>query len=186
MAGIGVPVGRHVRWQRHELRALQRGRRSASSCACSTRIGSRRGSSCRTSTRYVWHCYLPQVQPGQRYGYRVHGTYDPARGSAGEPDQAAARSVREGDLSARSTGIRRCSRTSSAIRRSFNDDDSAAAHDARRRHQPVLRLGRRPSSAHPVRRVGDLRGAREGSHAAASRTSREHRVARMPASRIRR
>jgi glycogen operon protein len=29
---------------------------------------------------YVWHCYLPSVQPGQRYGYRVHGPYDPARG----------------------------------------------------------------------------------------------------------
>ena len=29
---------------------------------------------------YVWHCYLPQVQPGQRYGYRIHGTYDPKEG----------------------------------------------------------------------------------------------------------
>ncbi|MEO7126208.1 MAG: glycogen debranching protein GlgX [Nakamurella sp.] len=29
---------------------------------------------------YVWHCYLPTVLPGQRYGYRVHGPYDPARG----------------------------------------------------------------------------------------------------------
>jgi glycogen operon protein len=29
---------------------------------------------------YVWHCYLPQVQPGQRYGYRVHGPYDPKNG----------------------------------------------------------------------------------------------------------
>jgi glycogen operon protein len=29
---------------------------------------------------FVWHCYLPSVQPGQRYGYRVHGTYDPAKG----------------------------------------------------------------------------------------------------------
>jgi isoamylase len=28
----------------------------------------------------VWHCYLPSVQPGQRYGYRVHGPWDPARG----------------------------------------------------------------------------------------------------------
>src|SRR5690606_40681406 len=27
---------------------------------------------------HVWHGYLPQVQPGQRYGYRVHGPYDPA------------------------------------------------------------------------------------------------------------
>jgi glycogen operon protein len=29
---------------------------------------------------FVWHCYLPQVQPGQRYGYRVHGPWDPANG----------------------------------------------------------------------------------------------------------
>jgi len=29
---------------------------------------------------FVWHCYLPSVQPGQRYGYRVHGEYDPERG----------------------------------------------------------------------------------------------------------
>jgi isoamylase len=31
-------------------------------------------------TAYNWHCYLPGVGPGQRYGYRVHGPYDPARG----------------------------------------------------------------------------------------------------------
>jgi isoamylase len=29
---------------------------------------------------YIWHGYLPGVEPGQRYGYRVHGPYDPARG----------------------------------------------------------------------------------------------------------
>jgi glycogen operon protein len=29
---------------------------------------------------YVWHCYLPTVQPGQRYGYRVHGPWDPSQG----------------------------------------------------------------------------------------------------------
>ncbi|HEY0718189.1 MAG TPA: glycogen debranching protein GlgX, partial [Streptosporangiaceae bacterium] len=29
---------------------------------------------------FVWHTYLPGVGPGQRYGYRVHGPYDPARG----------------------------------------------------------------------------------------------------------
>lgn len=30
---------------------------------------------------YVWHCYLPQVQPGQKYGYRVHGPYAPDNGN---------------------------------------------------------------------------------------------------------
>ena len=29
---------------------------------------------------FVWHCYLPGVGPGQRYGYRVHGPHDPGRG----------------------------------------------------------------------------------------------------------
>ncbi|WP_155355511.1 glycogen debranching protein GlgX [Acrocarpospora macrocephala] len=29
---------------------------------------------------FVWHCYLPGVQPGQRYGYRVHGPYAPEEG----------------------------------------------------------------------------------------------------------
>ena len=28
----------------------------------------------------VWHGYLPRIGPGQRYGYRVHGPYDPAAG----------------------------------------------------------------------------------------------------------
>jgi len=29
---------------------------------------------------HVWHGYLLAVQPGQRYGYRVHGPWDPAKG----------------------------------------------------------------------------------------------------------
>ena len=31
-------------------------------------------------TDMVWHGYLPDVQPGQLYGYRVHGPYAPHRG----------------------------------------------------------------------------------------------------------
>ncbi|MER7008539.1 glycogen debranching protein GlgX [Dactylosporangium sp. NPDC000555] len=29
---------------------------------------------------FVWHAYLPGAEPGQRYGFRVHGPYEPARG----------------------------------------------------------------------------------------------------------
>ncbi len=36
---------------------------------------------------YVWHCYLPQVQPGQRYGYRVHGPWDPKKGQRCNPNK---------------------------------------------------------------------------------------------------
>ena len=31
-------------------------------------------------TSFNWHCYLPGVHAGQRYGYRVHGPYDPQTG----------------------------------------------------------------------------------------------------------
>ena len=34
---------------------------------------------------HVWHGYLPTVGPGQRYGYRVHGPYDPANGARCNP-----------------------------------------------------------------------------------------------------
>ena len=36
---------------------------------------------------FVWHCYLPQVQPGQRYGYRVHGAHDPGQGLRANPSK---------------------------------------------------------------------------------------------------
>src|SRR5713226_8647564 len=29
---------------------------------------------------FSWHAYLPNVGPGQRYGYRVHGPYEPDEG----------------------------------------------------------------------------------------------------------
>ncbi len=34
---------------------------------------------------YCWHAYLSRVAPGQRYGYRVHGPYDPANGQRCNP-----------------------------------------------------------------------------------------------------
>lgn len=36
---------------------------------------------------YVWHNYLPGIQPGQRYGYRVYGPYDPNRGLRCNPNK---------------------------------------------------------------------------------------------------
>jgi len=34
----------------------------------------------RERTNMVWHAYLPDVRPGQLYGYRVHGPWDPEAG----------------------------------------------------------------------------------------------------------
>ena len=36
-------------------------------------------------TAFNWHCYVPGVGPGQRYGYRVHGPYDPVAGRRFNP-----------------------------------------------------------------------------------------------------
>ena len=38
-------------------------------------------------TDKVWHAYLPDVLPGQLYGYRVHGNYEPERGPPIQPQQ---------------------------------------------------------------------------------------------------
>ncbi len=39
----------------------------------------------RERTDQVWHCYLPDVRPGQFYSYRVHGPYDPNSGNRFNP-----------------------------------------------------------------------------------------------------
>jgi isoamylase len=36
---------------------------------------------------YVWHAYLPGVGPGQRYGFRVHGPFEPAAGHRCDPSK---------------------------------------------------------------------------------------------------
>ncbi len=35
----------------------------------------------------IWHGYVPDLQPGQVYGYRVHGPYDPERGHRFNPNK---------------------------------------------------------------------------------------------------
>ena len=36
---------------------------------------------------YVWHAYVPTIGPGQRYGFRVHGPFDPERGLRCDPSK---------------------------------------------------------------------------------------------------
>ena len=37
------------------------------------------------TTGYIWHGYLPNVGPGQRYGYRIHGPWNPSAGQRCNP-----------------------------------------------------------------------------------------------------
>ena len=66
---------------RHKLRRVLVHCRIAWSCACSTSAGQQVAAhDLPECTDGVWHGYLPGCRPGQHYGYRVHGPYDPAKG----------------------------------------------------------------------------------------------------------
>jgi isoamylase len=41
----------------------------------------------RERTDLIWHAYLPDVRPGQLYGYRVHGPYEPEKGHRFNPNK---------------------------------------------------------------------------------------------------
>ncbi|WP_431523844.1 glycogen debranching protein GlgX [Mycobacterium europaeum] len=36
---------------------------------------------------FVWHAYLPNITPGQRYGFRVYGPFDPTAGHRCDPSK---------------------------------------------------------------------------------------------------
>ncbi|WP_207428063.1 glycogen debranching protein GlgX [Pedobacter sp. SYSU D00535] len=38
-------------------------------------------------THHVWHAYIPDLKPGQLYGYRVHGPYEPENGHRFNPNK---------------------------------------------------------------------------------------------------
>ena len=124
----------------------------ASSCACSTPTAARRRVALPERTDNVWHAYLPDVGPGQLYGYRVHG---PVRaGSTGHRfnphklllDPYAKALAGDAALERRAVRlpvgtptadlpVRRARQRAAACRKCVGD-------------RPGLRLGRRPPAAH--------------------------------------
>ena len=107
----------------------------------------RRGSTCPRSTATAGTATSPASRPGQRYGYRVHGPWDPENGPAVQPGQAAARPVRQGHRGDVDWD-RPSSPTTSHDPTRPNDDRQRAVRAALGRRQPLLRLGRRPPAAH--------------------------------------
>ena len=110
---------------------------------------------------FVHHAYLPGVQPGQRYGYRVHGPYEPEHGHRCNPAKLlldpyakAVDGQMDGDESLFSYKF---NKTQDVQRPGQPRPQHAVG-----RHQPVLRLGQRPLAGPRVPRDGHLRGARQG------------------------
>ena len=153
-----------------------RNTRRASSCACSIRLTPTTESLTIPLTEHtdmVWHGYLPDVRPGQLYGYRVHGPYDPTRATASIRTRSSSiRTPRS--VGRRSAGTSRCSGSPSATGRRpvVRRARQRRLRAARRRRRHRVHLGRRPAAAHAVARDAHLRAARQGLHAAASRRPR--------------
>jgi hypothetical protein len=77
-------------------------------------------------TDLVWHCYLPDMRPGQRYGYRVHGPYDPQHGHRFNPASCSSTRTPSGSTGP-STGTTRCSATGSGRRARTSSRTSGTA-----------------------------------------------------------
>ena len=127
MAGKAYPLG--LRRLRHQLRGVLGVAERVELCLFDTER--RRNRVAPEVDGFVWHCYLPNIEPGQCYGYRVHGPDDPARGQRCNPNKLLLDPTPR-PSTATSTGTSRCSATTGEPD-GRNDDDSAPDAEVRRR-----------------------------------------------------
>ena len=109
---------------------------------------------------FVWHGYLPTVEPGQRYGYRMHGPYD--RQQRCNPNKLLIDPYAKA-LDGPCSGTRRCSATRSGRPDSCNEKDSAPFVPKSVVVNPFFDWEATATRA-SLPRDGDLRGARQGPH----------------------
>ncbi len=108
---------------------------------------------------FVWHGYLPNVGPGQRYGFRVAGAYEPSQGLRCNPQKLLldpyAKAI-EGDV--------RWGPSVFSYR--FNDPSKRNNADSAKQMpksvviNPYFDWDNDRAPAPSLQRVGDLRGAR--------------------------
>ena len=174
----GFRPARRIRWVRHGTGAARISRcfppmPRRSSCACSTASGRREIEriALPERTEDVWHGYLNDVAPGQLYGYRVHGPYEPERGFRFNPHkllidpyakQLAGRLV----WSDAHFGYRA---GSAAGRSVFRSTGQRARNAEGRRHRRSFHLGGGAQAIGSLGRHHHLRSARQGTDAAARR-----------------
>ena len=82
LARRALPARPHLGRRGHQLLDLLRARRARRAVPVRRRRRRDARRADRAHRRFNWHCYLPGVHAGQRYGYRVHGPYDPQTGTA--------------------------------------------------------------------------------------------------------
>ena len=123
---------------------------------------------------FLWHAYLTGVGPGQRYGFRVHGPFDPANGHRFNPHKLLIDPYAiaiEGDVisSVKIFGYRWDSEEEDL---SYSELDSAQQVPKCIVVNPKFNWGRRPSAQHPLAQNYHLRDACKRVYPAASRHPR--------------
>ena len=120
-------------------------------------------------TAFNWHGYLPGIGPGQRYGYRVHGSWAPEQGHRFNPDKLLidpyAKSI-EGAVSWGNGNVLPYVPGGEDADLERDDEDDAAAIPKSVVIDDVVRLAGRPPAGAAVARDRHLRAAREGLHQA--------------------
>ena len=94
-------------------------------------------------TYHYWHVFVPGVKPGQLYGYRVHGPFDPASGMRFDPSKVLLDPYGRGVVVPKNY-----SREARAMGRQCRDRDEERGGGSAR-----LRLGRRPPLRRPASRT---------------------------------
>ena len=109
----------------------------------------------------VWHAFIPRIQPGQRYGYRVYGPYEPDKGHRCNPSKFLLDPYAKA-ISGQIDGYQSLFSYRFDDPELLNDLDSRG-HDAVSGDHAVLRLGAMVGLRCTSITRHHLRGAREGS-----------------------
>ncbi len=87
LARKGLPARGDLRRFRHQLRAVQRGRRAGRAAACSTRTAPRPGVALPEVDAFVWHGFLPNDRTRPALRLPRARPYDPAAGHRCNPNK---------------------------------------------------------------------------------------------------
>ena len=128
--GESVSARRDLRRLRHQLRALLGGRDQVELCLFDDDGNETAHRAARADRVLSGTATCPASGPGQRYGFRVHGPWEPDDGHALQSAQAAARSVRARRSTGGCSGTRRCSATTSTSPSALQRRDTRAVRAA--------------------------------------------------------
>ena len=136
-------------------------------------------------TDLVWHVYLPDVVPGQVYGYRVRRALQAGQGTSLQSQQGLARSLCQGDRPRDAMVGRNVGLQIGRLRRPICRSTSATTPRSRRWRSVIdeaFTWGDDRPPQNPWNKTLIYETARQGLHQAASRSAGKASAAPMPAS----